>query len=80
MKISSIENAEHYIWGEGCDGWHLVQPDSLSVFQERMPPGCSEKMHLHQLRNDQNAELTFTATSTPPSHGDSLEQWVSQIH
>ncbi len=22
--LISIENAEHYIWGENCDGWHLL--------------------------------------------------------
>jgi hypothetical protein len=24
MKIGKL-TAEHYVWGEGCDGWHLVQ-------------------------------------------------------
>ncbi len=115
MKISSVANAEHYIWGENCDGWHLVSSESLSVIQERMPPGRSEKMHFHkfaeqffyiltgiatievngkiftlkqnqgfhippntkhQLRNEQNVDLIFTVTSTPPSHGDRFEQQV----
>lgn len=43
----SIAAAEHYTWGEGCDGWHLVRHDGLSVIQERMPPGTSEVRHRH---------------------------------
>jgi mannose-6-phosphate isomerase-like protein (cupin superfamily) len=43
----SIENAEHYSWGETCDGWHLVKNEELSVIQERLPPGASETKHFH---------------------------------
>ncbi len=46
-KVISIKNAEHYSWGEQCDGWHLVKQDELSVIQERMPPGTSESKHYH---------------------------------
>ncbi len=41
------QTAPHYVWGEGCDGWHLVQTSALSVIQERMPPGTSEVRHFH---------------------------------
>jgi mannose-6-phosphate isomerase-like protein (cupin superfamily) len=44
----SISNAKHYTWGAACDGWHLLQTDSLSVIQERMPPGTTEQLHFHQ--------------------------------
>ena len=40
-------NAEHYTWGAGCDGWHLVRSEALSVIQERMPPGTAEVRHSH---------------------------------
>jgi hypothetical protein len=30
MKISK-QNAEHYIWGDSCDDWHLVKSKELSV-------------------------------------------------
>jgi len=46
--IISTENAEHFIWGDNCDGWHLLLSDSLSVIQERMPPGTSEQLHYHE--------------------------------
>lgn len=39
--------AEHYTWGEECDGWHLVRAEGLSVIQERMPAGTSEQRHRH---------------------------------
>lgn len=112
MKISSLENAEHYVWGNGCEGWHLVKSESLSVIQERVPSGCKEIRHLHkfseqffyvisgvasieadkeifhleknhglhipantphQLWNEQECDLIFIVTSTPPSHGDRIE-------
>ncbi len=44
-----VKNAEHYTWGDGCDGWHLVKSDSLSVIQETMPPKTKEKTHFHTL-------------------------------
>ena len=45
--VVSIENAEHYIWGEACDGWHLLKRDDMSVIQERVPAGGAEVMHYH---------------------------------
>ena len=44
----SKETAEHYRWGEACDGWHLVKSQTLSVIQELVPPGCSEVQHYHE--------------------------------
>ena len=46
--VTSIENAEHYLWGENCDGWHLLKRDDLSIIQERVPPGGAETMHYHE--------------------------------
>ena len=43
----STSNAEHYIWGQVCDGWHLLRQDALSVIQERVPAGRTEVMHYH---------------------------------
>jgi len=43
--------SEHYAWGDGCDGWHLVQTVDLSVIEERMPPGASEVRHYHAKAN-----------------------------
>lgn len=47
--VTSIESAEHYIWGEVCDGWRLLKRDDLSVIQERVPPGGAEVMHYHNV-------------------------------
>ncbi len=41
-------NAEHYRWGNDCDGWHLVKDEQLSVIEEFMPPGAAEIRHHHQ--------------------------------
>ncbi|MCU1296941.1 MAG: hypothetical protein JWO91_1219 [Acidobacteriaceae bacterium] len=45
------QTAQHYSWGDGCDGWHLVKTPTLSVIQERMPPGTSEVRHYHLKAN-----------------------------
>lgn len=45
--VVSIENAEHYIWGEICDGWHLLKRDDMSIIQERVPAGSQEIIHYH---------------------------------
>jgi len=46
--IRNLENAEHYRWGDRCDGWRLLAGDDLAVIQERMPPGTSEVLHHHE--------------------------------
>ncbi|WP_090824622.1 cupin domain-containing protein [Paenibacillus sp. yr247] len=47
MKIHK-EQAEHYIWGEVCDGWYLERDADRTIIQERMPAGASEIKHVHQ--------------------------------
>jgi mannose-6-phosphate isomerase-like protein (cupin superfamily) len=44
---TSLANAEHYVWGTSCDGWHLLKHPDLSVIQERVPPGHGEVKHFH---------------------------------
>jgi mannose-6-phosphate isomerase-like protein (cupin superfamily) len=44
---ASIANAEHYNWGNVCDGWHLMRSESVSVIEERMPSGSEEQRHWH---------------------------------
>ncbi len=47
MEPANIKNAEHYVWGDGCDGWHLLKSSGISVIQEKVPPGKSEIRHRH---------------------------------
>lgn len=47
MGTVSTGNAEHYTWGQGCDGWHLLAGADLSVIEERMPGGTAERRHRH---------------------------------
>lgn len=48
MAVVSINTAEHYLWGDGCDGWHLVRTPTLSVIQERVPAHSQESRHYHR--------------------------------
>lgn len=47
MSTVSRATAEHYTWGQDCDGWHLLKGADLSVIEERMPPDSEETRHLH---------------------------------
>jgi mannose-6-phosphate isomerase-like protein (cupin superfamily) len=47
MSKINTENAEHYHWGDACDGWHLLKGDDLSIIHEKMPPLTSEVRHYH---------------------------------
>jgi len=58
----SKESAEHYTWGDGCDGWHLVKQPQLSVIHERMPPGTAEVRHYHERARQLFFVLSGTAT------------------
>lgn len=46
--VISESNAEHYVWGENCDGWILLRTPNLSIIKERVPPGGKEKKHYHE--------------------------------
>src|SRR5690606_3167937 len=45
--IVSAAAAEHYTWGDGCDGWILASGNDLLVIEERMPPKTHETRHYH---------------------------------
>lgn len=47
MRSISAANAEHYTWGNRCDGWYLVRSDEMHIIEECMPPGASEMRHSH---------------------------------
>ena len=48
-SVSIAQPLKHYLWGNGCDGWNLVDQPELSVKQERMPPHTAEAEHYHQV-------------------------------
>ena|SRR5437899_209481 len=40
-------SAEHYTWGDHCDGWYLLKDAKLTVIEEQMPVGAAEIRHYH---------------------------------
>ena len=85
MPISAA-NAEHYIWGDQCDGWYLVRTADLNIIEESMPPGAAEKPH-HHTRARQfffvlAGELTLAIDSEDIAlgPGEGLEIPPGQIH
>ncbi|HEU4742741.1 MAG TPA: cupin domain-containing protein [Meiothermus sp.] len=81
--ISKAE-AEHYTWGQNCDGWHLVRRPELGVIQERMPPGTSEVRHHHRqarqfffvLAGRANFELNGEELELGPGEGIEVEPGI----
>jgi mannose-6-phosphate isomerase-like protein (cupin superfamily) len=59
---TSTQNGEHYVWGEVCDGWHLLKESDLSVIQERVPPGKGESRHFHSKARQFFFVISGTAT------------------
>ncbi|MCB1609860.1 MAG: cupin domain-containing protein [Xanthomonadales bacterium] len=62
MSVASIDSAPHYLWGQRCDGWHLLASPNLSVIQERVPHGASEVRHRHSRAEQFFYVLAGTAT------------------
>lgn len=74
MKIDKSK-AEHYKWGAGCDGWHLVKQNALSVIQERMPPGTREVRHYHGRARQFFFVLKGVATIEIDGERQTLHPW-----
>lgn len=47
--ITRADAATHYPWGDGCDGWRLLETPGLRVREECIPPGGGERPHLHRV-------------------------------
>ncbi len=62
MGVISTKSAEHYTWGQFCDGWHLATTATLSVIQERVPFACGETRHYHEKAEQFFYVLAGTAT------------------
>ncbi|WP_333715546.1 MULTISPECIES: cupin domain-containing protein [Pantoea] len=45
----SNETAEHYTWGDHCDGWYLLNRPDLMIIHEKMPAGTAEVRHYHAI-------------------------------
>jgi len=52
----------HYSWGEACESFILLAAPALSIKQEKMPPGSSEKLHYHEKAQQFFYILEGTAT------------------
>ena len=41
-------NAENFKWGTGCEGWHLLTSNDLTIAEEIMPPQSKGVVHYHE--------------------------------
>lgn len=67
---SKYQPINHYKWGNGCDGWVLVDTENLSVKQERMPAGTAEALHYH--KQSQQFFFILNGTATFEVQGESF--------
>ena len=80
MAVSK-EHAEHYRWGEQCDGWILMNRPGCEVIQERMPLGTQERKHRHLkasqffyvLSGTLVLEVEGRTVELPPYHGEEVQ-------
>lgn len=56
------QNAPHFTWGDGCDGWTLLADPQLHILRERMAPGTAEQRHRHERTAQLYVVLDGTAT------------------
>lgn len=47
MPVIDRDSAQHYVWGQGCEGWILTPSSDLLIIQERMPANTGERRHFH---------------------------------
>jgi len=84
--IHNVKTAEHYHWGQVCDGWRLLERPDLSVIQERIPPGAGEVLHYHSRARqvffvlDGQLQIQLGDHLFRLSTGDSLEVSPGEPH
>lgn len=67
LEATDTTTAEHYVWGEQCDGWHLLKQADLSVIQEHVPPQVP-----HRFANHGETDVVFLVISSPSTAGDRI--------
>lgn len=81
----SIFNAEHTRWSNIGDVWHLLDTPTLSVTQERIPPGEQEPRHLHHAQQFifilyGQASIEIDGTAYPLRTRQGIEVRANQPH
>ena len=66
-SITRADDRTHYSWGDGCDGWRLVETPGLRVREECILPGRAECPHLHPVAQQAFYVLSGALTVHVPS-------------
>lgn len=65
---STLQNSEHYKWGNNCDSYVLLNNKNLSVKFEKMPPKTTEEKHFHKFSQQYffiiNGNVEFEITNS----------------
>lgn len=85
MKVSRAR-ARHYQWGQGADGWQLLNQPGLSVIEEIMPPGSNETAHWHSKARqffyvlEGTLVLQFSSSQVELNSGEGFHIAPEQVH
>ncbi|MFD1737222.1 cupin domain-containing protein [Bacillus salitolerans] len=60
--IITKQTADHYQWGDKCDGWYFAKNKNQTVILEKMPPHTQENRHYHKQAHQFFFIITGTAT------------------
>jgi mannose-6-phosphate isomerase-like protein (cupin superfamily) len=85
-RAVNAASAEHYTWGDGCDGWYLVRTPELHVIEERMPPSTAERAHHHTRARqffyvlEGELAMVIGGADVPLRTGEGLEIAPGEVH
>lgn len=51
IMVIDTNDAEHFVWGGVCDGWHLLKQPEHSIVQERVLPSAGEVKHVYSRKH-----------------------------
>lgn len=77
-KVINLSIAEHFTWGNVCDGWWLKKSGRFTVISETMPKGTSEIKHFHNETEqffyilEGTLTIEFNDMTYELLHGDSI--------
>jgi mannose-6-phosphate isomerase-like protein (cupin superfamily) len=86
LVVKNTRTAEHYRWGQACDGWRLLDRPDLTVIQERIPSGEGEVKHFHRRSRqlffvlDGEVQIEMNGETLTLKSGDALEVPPAQAH
>lgn len=78
--------AKNFQWGTGCEGWHLLTSEDLTIAEEMMPPQSQGILHYHEYAQhfiyvlEEEASLEIDGTTHVLNRGDGKVVSPGSLH